>query len=58
MLSNRLLKNAHLRRIPARSPSHGRARSCSLFVATAPLILALLDEEGASSCKQALHFIG
>jgi hypothetical protein len=27
------------RRHPARSPSHGRAQSCSLFVATAPLIV-------------------
>ena len=34
-----LLKKSHLRRVPARSPSRGRAKSCSLFVATAPLIL-------------------
>ncbi len=39
------MKNAYLQRIPARSQSHGRAKSCSLFVATAPLILALLDED-------------
>ena len=39
----RLLKNAHLRRYPARSPSRGRAKSCSLPVATAPLILRRCD---------------
>ena len=39
MRFSRLLKNTHLRRYPARSPSRGRARSCSLFVATAPLTL-------------------
>jgi len=38
-MSNRLLKNTHLLRYPARSPSRGRAKSCSLSVATAPLTL-------------------
>ena len=39
LFSSRLPKNTHLRRYPARSPSRGRTRSCSLFVATAPLTL-------------------
>jgi len=43
LYSCRQPKNAHLSRAsrdyPARSPSHGRAKSCFLFVATAPLIL-------------------
>jgi len=30
---------------PARSPSRGRAKSCSLFVATAPLILPRVKHE-------------
>ena len=38
--SNRLLKNAHLLCCPARSPSRGRAKSCSLLVATAPFVVA------------------
>ena len=33
------MKNSHPRRYPARSPSRGRAKSCSLLVATTPLIL-------------------
>jgi hypothetical protein len=46
-----LLKNAHLQRIPARSPSRGRARSCSLFVATVPLILPRV-EHGAGVLRR------
>jgi hypothetical protein len=38
-LISKLLENVHLRRYPARSLSRGRARSCSLLVATTPLIL-------------------
>jgi hypothetical protein len=40
----RLVKNA---------PAYRRAGICGVA-----LILALSDEEGASSCKQALHFMG
>jgi len=35
-----MLKNAHLLRYPARSPTRGRGKSRSLFVATPPLILS------------------
>jgi hypothetical protein len=35
-----MLKKAHLLRYPARSPTRGRGKSRSLFVATPPLILS------------------
>jgi hypothetical protein len=52
----RLLKNAHLSRAsqdcPARSPSLGLARSCSLSVATAPLILPRAEHGAGMSRRQ------
>jgi len=35
-----MLKNAHLLRYPARSPTRGRGKSRSLFVATPPFVVA------------------
>ena len=50
---NRLVKNAHLRRYPV--PLGGVAKSRSLFVATAPLILPRI-KRGAGLCGG--HLVG
>jgi hypothetical protein len=44
-LLSRLLKNAHLRRYPAASPSRRRGEKSLLIRRDATLILALLDKQ-------------